>query len=276
MIASAVANVVGSAIAGALLDLDGAFGLRGWQLLFIVTGAPAIVLAPLVLRMLPDSPSRAAWLKPDEKQWLADELAAEVAGDHREHGLSALRDPRVLLLCATFFGFPFAAYGLSYWLPTIVEGFGVSRTVNGLLNAGLWSLVAAALWLMPRLVGAGRPRALHIVLPALIGACALVASVLLPGPAAKFVALCIAAAAIFAGQPIFWTLPPRFLRGSAAAAGFAAINATGNLGGFVAQAAIPWTAATTGTVLLPMLLLAVALVLVAIGVVAVERRLKMP
>ena len=43
--ASAVANAVGAAIGGSLLDVDGLMGLRGWQWVFLVTALPAIVLA---------------------------------------------------------------------------------------------------------------------------------------------------------------------------------------------------------------------------------------
>lgn len=276
MVASVVANVGGSAIAGVLLDLDGLLAFRGWQWLFVVTGLPAILLAPVVLAMLPDRPADADWLDEESKSWLASELAAEAQDDARDGGWRVLRDPRVLLLCGTFIGFPLAAYGLSYWLPTIVQGFGVSNTVNGLLNAVLWAQVGVALWLLPRWAARRRHRSRHIVAPALIGAAALVASVVAPTPVLQFLALCIAASAIFAGQPIFWTLPPRFLSGTGAAAGFAAINATGNLGGFAAQALVPRIATATGSQIAPMLLLSGALVAVAVGVTLVERRLPQP
>lgn len=273
MIASVVANVAGSAIAGMLLDLDGTLGFHGWQWLFVVTGAPAILLAPVVLLMLPDRPADAAWLSDDARTWLAEELACEGRGDAQDGGWRALLDPRVLLLCATFIGFPLAAYGLSYWLPTIVAGFGVSNTVNGLVNAALWAQVGVALWLYPRWAARRRHRSRHIIGPALMGAAALIASVLAPGPVLQFAALCVAASAIFASQPLFWTLPPRFLRGVGAAAGFAAINATGNLGGFAAQTLVPAIAQASGSPIAPMLLLAGALVCVSIGVATVERRL---
>jgi MFS family permease len=40
MVASAVANAVGSAVGGLLLDLDQVLGLAGWQWVFLATGAP--------------------------------------------------------------------------------------------------------------------------------------------------------------------------------------------------------------------------------------------
>ena len=277
MIASAVANSVGAAIGGALLDLDGLGGMRGWQWVFIVTGLPAVLLAPVVLRILPDGPDSAPWLSGAQKAWLAGVLRAEraqTAPEGQDPGWRVLGDARVLMLCATFFGFPLAAYGLSYWLPTIVADFGVSNTVNGLLNALLWAQVGLALWLVPRAAARHANQRWFIVVPALIGATALVASVVLPGAPLKFAALCIAASAIFAGQPIFWSLPPRFLTGVGAAAGFAAINSTGNLGGFVAQAVVPRIAVASGSEMAPMLFLAGALVMAAIGVLLVERRLR--
>ncbi len=276
MVASAFANAVGAAIGGMLLDLDGSLGLRGWQWVFLATGIPALLLVPAVLRWLPRGPEEAPWLSTAEKAWLAATLAAErAAAGIVAHGnpLRALADLRVLMLCGAYLGFPLAAYGLSYWLPTIVRGFGVSNTANGFLNVIPWLLVALALWWVPRHAARFADPRWHIVAPALIGAAALVASVIVPGAAAKFALLCIAAPAIFSGQPVFWTLPPRFLTGAGAAAGFAAINSVGNLGGFVAQTVVPRIRDETGSDLAPMLFLAVCLLLAAGAVLLVERRL---
>ena len=276
MVASAFANAVGAAIGGMLLDLDGSLGLRGWQWVFLATGVPALLLVPAVLRWLPRGPEDAPWMPAAEKAWLAETLAAErAAAGIVAHGnpLRALADLRVLMLCGAYLGFPLAAYGLSYWLPTIVKGFGVSNTVNGFLNVIPWLLVALALWWVPRHAARFADPRWHIVGPALIGAVCLVASVIVPGAALKFALLCIAAPAIFSGQPVFWTLPPRFLSGAGAAAGFAAINSVGNLGGFIAQTVVPRIRDDTGSDLAPMLFLALCLLLAGAAVLLVERRL---
>jgi MFS family permease len=276
MVASAFANAVGAAIGGMLLDLDGSLGLRGWQWVFLATGIPALLLVPAVLRWLPRGPEDAPWMPAAEKAWLAATLAAErAAAGIVAHGnpLRALADLRVLMLCGAYLGFPLAAYGLSYWLPTIVKGFGVSNTVNGFLNVIPWLLVGLALWWVPRHAARFADPRWHIVGPALIGAVCLVASVIVPGAALKFALLCIAAPAIFSGQPVFWTLPPRFLSGAGAAAGFAAINSVGNLGGFIAQTVVPRIRDDTGSDLAPMLFLALCLLLAGAAVLLVERRL---
>ena len=268
MIASAIANAVGAVLGGLLLDLDGLMGLAGWQWVFLATGAPAVLLTPYVLWKLPNGPAAAAWLPDDQKVWLAKALDAErggVADDHRG-AWKAIFDRRVLLLAGLYIGMPLGAYGLSYWLPTIVKSFGVTNTVNGLINVIPWLMVALGLWWTPRHAARHGASAWHIAGPCLIGALCLVLSVILPGPVLKFAALCVAAPAIFAAQPVFWSLPPSFLSGPRAAAGIAAINAIGNLGGFIAQNLVPLVRDATGSNLAPMLALA-AVLLVTSGLI---------
>ena len=266
MVASAVANAVGSAVGGMLLDLDQVLGLAGWQWVFLATGVPAVLLAPYVLWKLPDGPAQAKWLPEAGKAWITKVLDHERGGasvDHRG-AWKAIFDPRVLLLAGLYIGMPLGAYGLSYWLPTIVKSFGVSNTVNGLVNVIPWMLVAVALWLVPRHAARHGASAWHIAGPVLVGAAALILSVILPGAALKFAMLCIAAPAIFSAQPVFWSLPPSFLSGPRAAAGIAAINAIGNLGGFIAQNLVPLVRDATGSDLAPMLALAAVLVVTSV------------
>ncbi|MBV9749253.1 MAG: MFS transporter [Acetobacteraceae bacterium] len=265
MIASAAANALGAAAGGALLDLDGLLGLAGWQWVFVATGLPAIAVVPLVLWRLPSRPADATFLQPEQKCWLAAELAGEAAPAAEGSPWRALLDRRVLLLAVLYVGLPLGAYGLSYWLPTIVKGFGASNLQNGLLNVLPWIAVGLALWWVP---GHAARRGLspwHVAAPALLGAALLLGSVLAPGAPAKFALLCLAAAAIFAGQPVFWSVPQRLLRGAHAAAGLAAINSVGNLGGFVAQNAVPAIRDATGSNLAPMLFLAACLTLCGLG-----------
>lgn len=273
MIASALANAVGAALGGLLLELDGVGGLRGWQWVFVATAVPAMLLVPVVLIRLPRGPAEAPWLTDAQKDWLAATLAEE--GSSREHAnpLRALGDGRVMLLCLAYLGLPLSAYGLSYWLPTIVRGFGVGDAANGLLNIIPWLGVAAALWWLPRYAARSAGFKRFIVGPAAVGVVTLVLAAALPSPPLQFAALCIAAAAIFAGQPFFWVLPGRFLTGGAAAAGFAAINSVGNLGGFVAQSVVPKIHDATGSDLAPMLFLAAMLGLSGGAIVLIERRI---
>ncbi len=170
-----------------------------------------------------------------------------------------------------YVGFPLAAYGLSYWLPTIVKSFGVSNTANGFINIIPWIAVAISLYVIPAAADRAKNKMLYIVGPAFIGAACLLMSALLTTPVLQFTFLCIAAAGIFAGQPVFWSLPGRFLKGAGAAAGLAAINSVGNLGGFVAQNVVPWIKDQTGSTIAPMFFLAFCLAVAGVLVIIATR-----
>jgi len=274
---SAVANAIGAAIGGLLLDADGTFNLRGWQWVFLMTALPAIVMGILTLLILPSGPEQAKFLTPQDKQYLRALLSSEQQrmphGSHTR-ALAALADRRVILISLFYISMPLGAYGLSYWLPTVVKGFGVTNTVNGFLNVIPWACVAWALWWVPRHAARTGEQTWHIALPVLIGAASLTASVFVPGNPAKFALLCIAAAGIFSGQPVFWSLPSTFLKGASAAAGFAVINSVGNVGGFFAQNAVPWIRDRTGNDLAPMLFLAACLSVGGVMTFAIQRMLK--
>jgi MFS family permease len=274
---SAVANAVGAAIGGLLLDADGTLGLRGWQWVFLMTALPAILVGILTLLILPSGPEQARFLTREDKSYLASLLAREQqqlgAGTH-SRVLGALQDRRVLLIALFYISLPLGAYGLSYWLPTVVKGFGVTNTVNGFLNVIPWACVVWALWWVPRHAARTGEQTWHIALPAFIGAAGLAASVFVPTNAAKFSLLCVAAAGIFSAQPVFWSLPSTFLKGSAAAAGFAIINSVGNLGGFFAQNIVPWIRDRTGQDLAPMLFLSACLTAGGLMTFVVQRTLR--
>src|SRR5205814_772627 len=77
MVAIPVAGLVGSPISGAILYMDGMLGLGGWQWIFILEAAPAVLLGIAAFRWLTDRPQNASWLKPEQQQWLITKLEAE-------------------------------------------------------------------------------------------------------------------------------------------------------------------------------------------------------
>lgn len=273
MIFSALANAIGGPPGGILLDLDGLQGLAGWKWIFIVTDIPAVMMGVVTFFYLPDSPGRVRFLSAEEKRWLQEKLAGEQTrmGDAGGHALRVLMDPRVLLMSLCFIAFPLSAYGLSYWLPTVLKSFGVGNTLNGLLNVIPWVLVAISLYAVPRAAARAASKTPYIVAPAFFGALCLLLSALLQTPELQFMFLRLAAAGIFSGVPVFWSLPTRFLKGAGAAAGLAAINSVGNLGGFIAQNAAPWIKDSTGSTIAPMFFLAACLALGATMVLIVTR-----
>src|ERR1700720_1492550 len=69
-------SLVGAPVCGMLLQMNGIWGLAGWQWLFIVVSLPCIPLGLLTLRLLADRPATATWLTPDERDVLQNTLAS--------------------------------------------------------------------------------------------------------------------------------------------------------------------------------------------------------
>jgi len=235
------ALIITGPLAGSLLGMEGLVGLHGWQWLFILTGMPAVLLAYPTLKLLPDSPASAKWLAADDRAWLEAELLSEqkaVGIVRHENPLRGLKDIRVLLLALYFLPYPLAIYGLSMWLPTIIKAFGVINLTTGFLSAVPYVFAVFGVLLVPRSSDKRDERIVHIACSAMLGALGLLGSAMATSHVLQLAALCLTAFGLYAAQPIFWTLPNRFLTGSAAAAGIAIINSIGNLGGYIGPFAI--------------------------------------
>ncbi|MFE6956302.1 MFS transporter [Streptomyces sp. NPDC057696] len=275
MMSAPLAFIIGNPVMGALDDLDGTFGLQGWQWIFIATGVPAIVLGLVTLRLLPDGPEGVRWLAAEERAWIAGELAAEAdaLGEHG-HGspLRALRDKRVVLLSLFYLCFPLGAYGLSFWLPTIVDGFGgLSSTATGFITAIPYVFVAIGLYVVPKLADRSGTRYPWIAGTAALGALGLAASALTGNHVLQMAFISVAAMCIFAGQPVLWSLPSRFLTGIQAASGIAVINAVGNLGGGFGPMGIGVVVDRTGSAVGGLWFLVAAMVIATVATPGIRR-----
>lgn len=259
IIASLAANLLGAPLNGALLSIHGVLGLEGWQWIFIGTGIPALLFIFPVLFWLPDTPEKARFLSAQEAEWLNTTLKLEQV-QHQDRSvdgvLRTLKEPRVLLLALVLGFISFGAYGLSYWMPTIVKGFGVSDLNNGFINMIPWLMaIGLLLWMIKKPSRTADP-VKNIALPMLVAAVGLAASaafITIPWLSFMFITLVIMA--IFSIQPCFWSLT-RFLGNAAAATGLAAINSLANLGGFFAQNTVPAVRDLTQSTSAPMYYLA--------------------
>ncbi len=235
MAAIPLSSVIGSPISGQLLNLEGLAGLAGWQWLFIIEAAPALLLSVVVFFYLTDRPADAKWLPQEQRAWLArrldDEHRQRVAAQHFSV-LQALGNTRVLLLSFVYFGAVASNYSLGFFLPQIVRDFGLSFGWTGVVAAIPYAAGTLGMVYWGRHSDRTGERREHTALAALVAGAGIAASTLLDDPTGKMIALSIAGFGVFAVLPVFWTLPTAFLSGSAAAGGIAIINSIGNLSGF--------------------------------------------
>ncbi|MGI8909108.1 MAG: MFS transporter [Rubrobacteraceae bacterium] len=269
MTAVAIAGVIGSPLSGFLLTLDGLAGLAGWQILFIVEGVPAVLLGFAVLAYLPNGPDDAGWLEPAERDWIKDVLDREnrIKAERGQYTTrQALVNGRVWLLALVYFGIVISLYGLSFWLPRIIQDFsGYGDFVVGLLGAIPFAAAAVGMVLFARHSDRTGERRWHVAIPAFIGAIGLILTGLVgTSSVLQMAALTLAALGIYSCLGTFWTLPTRFLGSTAAAAGIALVNSVGNLGGFFGPYAVGFITDRTGSSYGGMLLLAAMITLAGI------------
>jgi len=245
----ALSGLIGSPLSGLILSLDGLAGLRGWQWLFILEGAPAVLLAPLCLFYLQDDPLLAKWLPVEEKLWLAETLRAEHIAEGavaKSSNLLAMLTPRVFLLAAMYFTNVAMVNGILFFLPMILKGFGLSNIQTGFVAAipSAAGLVGVILW--GRRSDARKERYGHAAFANCLAGVALLASVLLADPTLRILAITVSFAATLSFTAPFWAIPPTFLSGAASAGGYGAISSLGVTGGFVAPTIIGYLSTITG------------------------------
>jgi MFS family permease len=257
---STFGNMLGGLVSGVLLDFDGMLGLAGWQWVFIGSGVPALLLTIVVLIYLPSSPKTARFLSSADHDVLTAAHARQPSAvDLDANPWAALWDLRVIGFGLIYVLFATSFYGVTYWLPTIVHSFGVSATVNGLLNMIPWAVGATGLVFIPRFLRDDRSIFRAGACATLVGAACFFVSIDQPDNVLRFAALTLGGFCIVLLNPCFWTFPPRFFSGARAAASLAAINSIGNFGGFFAQNLAPWVEQQTGRVAGPMLVPALCL-----------------
>lgn len=230
-----VANIIGSPISGAIMQMDGLWGLQSWQALLVLEAAPAVLLGIACLFVLGDRPSKVSWLRKDEQDWLEDQLAAEQKTMSARHGNTlhaAFTNWRVFALAFINFCCIVGSVGIGLWLPQIVKGFGVSSSTVGLITAVPYAVGAVSMLLWARLARRSPNRLPYVIGALTLAAVALAISVTLDDPLLKMIAITVTIASILSFQATFWAIPSGFLTGRAAAGGLALIVSIGNLGGF--------------------------------------------
>lgn len=271
MAAVPLSTAIGAPLGGLLLKLDGAWGLTGWQWLFIIEAIPTVIVGFMLLAWLPDRPRDAKWLNSDQKDWLTSKLEAEAAATPQAHtsAWKTLYQPRVLGLSLIYFAIVFGLYGLGFWLPTIIKtSLSIEDNLHvTLLTAAPYVVGAIAIVVWGSLVDkSGAPSRLTAATMATGGLALATTAFATASPWLGYAGLFVCAVAIMASFPGFWRLPTAFLTGAAAAAGIAVINSIGNLAGFAGPYWVGWLTEELGEAQWGLVSIGVVMMLGAIAV----------
>jgi ACS family tartrate transporter-like MFS transporter len=240
MIGLPIAVAAGAPISTALLDLDGMFGLRGWQIMYIAEAVPTVVIGIVTLFLLTDRPEQAKFLTGEERTWLAARLAAERKAKEAVRTFTlwqAMRDPKVLLLALNYFGIVTASLGMLIFIPQIIQSLGHSSNMAvGWLTMIPYVCGVIAMVSWGRISDRMNERRWHLLVACIFSAAGLALAGMTMGTWWALVGMSIAAMGFYGSKGPFFAMPPMFLTGAGLAAGIAWINSLGNLGGFFG----PW------------------------------------
>jgi MFS transporter, ACS family, tartrate transporter len=231
-----IAVAIGAPISTGLLELDGLFGLKGWQIMYIAEAVPTVVIGILTYFVLTDRPEQATFLNEQERNWLVTTIAAERRATEAVRKFTlwqALYNPKVLLLALNYLGIVMASLGMLLFVPQIIKSLGdYSNMTVGWLTMIPYTCGAIAMVVCGRTSDRMNERRWNLFVGCVFSFVGLVIAGMTMGTWWALVGMSIAAMGFYGSKGPFFAMPPMFLSGSALAAGIAWINSIGNLGGF--------------------------------------------
>ncbi|HAB24251.1 MAG: MFS transporter [Pantoea sp.] len=232
MVAIPAANFIGSPISGAILSLDGWFGMRGWHWLFILEGVPAVLLGVAAFFVLSNRPDSASWLTNEQRNWLSSTLAAENAQRKAIGHISLwqlLRHKHIWVMALIYAGASAAGSTLSVWSPQLLKSFGLDNFTTGLVNAIPYGLASVLMIVWGRSSDRTGERRWHTALTLFLIAGGLLSAFISQSLTGSVVILSLVLIGAYSMKGPFWALASGWLSSSTVAAGLAAIGAVANL-----------------------------------------------
>jgi ACS family tartrate transporter-like MFS transporter len=235
-----VAVAVGAPISTGLLGLDGLFGLRGWQVMYIAEAIPTVVIGVITFFVLTDRPEQAKFLTAEERSWLVTTIATERRATEAVRKFTlwqALYNPKVLLLALNYLGIVTASLGMLIFIPQMIKSLGdYSNMTVGWLTMIPYTCGAIAMVVWGRISDRMNERRWNLFIGCVFSTVGLIIAGMTMGTWWALVGMSIAAMGFYGSKGPFFAMPPMFLSGTGLAAGIAWINSIGNLGGFFG----PW------------------------------------
>jgi sugar phosphate permease len=247
-----LAGMIGGPLSGTIMHaLEGVAGMKGWQWMFIIEGAPACLLGIFAYFYLQDGPASSNWLTARQKQIISEDLAQH--GVRREQGESSIRaalaNPRLYWLAGMGVAVLVSTGGVFFWLPTIIRKSGI----DNVMTIGVLSVIPFLIALVIQFMNARHSdrtgeRRWHVAIPAMVAALGWAALPSVQGSVPlSMLMLTLATAGTLGLTGPFWTLPSSFLTGKAAAAGIALLSTFAGMGSVFSPMLVGWLSATTGS-----------------------------
>lgn len=234
-----VSLALASALTSTMLGIDGLMGISGWRWVFLLQGAPAVLLGLYVLVLLPDRPATASWLTSEEKAFLETRVTTKQAAARSEAAMlpQVLASGMSWLLTVIYFSMVIGFWAITYFLPQIVqERFQVTNIAAGFISAIPWLVAALAIYVFAKTSERTGDRQWHMFCLLALAGIGLAVSAYTNSPILALIGICLGAAGMQASVPLFWSMPSATFTAATTAIAIAMINSLGNISGLVG----PW------------------------------------
>jgi MFS family permease len=242
-----VSALIGGPLSGALLRMDGVWGMAGWRWLFLLESLPCVLIGLLLLRLMTDRPEVAGWLTAEQRTLVVARLRSERRVRPVSRFAPALRDARVWVMSFIYLGFLIGAYGVQVWLPQIIKQSQFSDFAVGLLSAIPYVFAVVGMLVWASAVDRRGARIANLTATCLLATAGFGVALLSGSFVVSMVGLTVALIGVNAARAVFWAMPSQFLEGEGAAGGLALINSIGTAGGFFGPFIIGWLKELTGS-----------------------------
>ncbi|KAL8709213.1 MAG: hypothetical protein Q9220_005955 [cf. Caloplaca sp. 1 TL-2023] len=235
----ASAAPLASTFAGALAYgiTNGDSKLANWRLLFLVEGLPTILMAPVAFFFVPDSPDKARFLNPAEKE-VARARAIRQTGTSERVGSVNVRQLAQTLLdvkawcnALLYFSANVSYASLPVYLPLILTQMGYSSINAQGLSAPPYFIAFLCAILTTFIADRTQQRGLVLFCTSLVGAIGYIVLATVETVGVRYFAIFLAAAGVFSTIPniLAWTLNNQG-NDSRRGAGLVLINVVGQCG----------------------------------------------
>jgi MFS family permease len=149
--AATVSGAFSGILAYGISFMSGLGGKLGWSWIFILEGCATVVVGIFSYFAMVDFPSTAKFLTPEEKKYVLwrNKYDTTAVGEEEQfearHIIMAVTDWQVWLHIFLIWSVIGPIYGISFFLPSIIRGFGHSAPVSSLLTVPPYAVAVVVL-----------------------------------------------------------------------------------------------------------------------------------
>ncbi|KAK0213610.1 MFS general substrate transporter [Armillaria fumosa] len=154
--AASLAGAFSGLLAFAISFMSGTRGLLGWSWIFIIEGSATVAVGLLAFFILVDFPATAKFLTPEERAFVVwkkkydNSSVGEEEHFSVKHIIQALTDWQVFLHILIYMSVIGPLYGITLFLPTIINTFGHTAAISQLLTVPPYIFATIVLYLFAR------------------------------------------------------------------------------------------------------------------------------